>query len=142
MSSLGPGPFLLFAVVFAMSAVGVALFRVWSNRRGLLDVPNERSSHSMPTPRGGGLIIVLVSLFAYASISILFNLPMSWGYFCGASLVALVSWLDDLWSLPFWTRLIVHIAAAIVLISDVGAWSELTIPLLDYRIETGDFVGR
>lgn len=142
MNRLGAGPFLLLAIVFATSAVGVALFRVWSNRRGLLDLPNERSSHSTPTPRGGGLIIVLISLCAYVSISIPFNLPLSWGYLFSAGLVAVVSWLDDLWSLPFWTRLIVHIAAAVVLTSDVGAWSELTIPLLDYRIETGFFVGR
>lgn len=142
MNSLSAGAFLLFAVVFAMSTVGVALFRVWSNRRGLLDIPNERSSHSMPTPRGGGLIIVIVSLCAYASISILFDLPVSWGYLVGATVVAFVSWLDDLWSLPFWMRLLVHIAAAVVLTSDVGAWSDVTVPFADYRIALGSVPAR
>jgi UDP-N-acetylmuramyl pentapeptide phosphotransferase/UDP-N-acetylglucosamine-1-phosphate transferase len=37
-------------------------------------------------------------------------------------LVAVVSWLDDLYSLRFWSRLIVHIAAAGVLVADLGPW--------------------
>jgi Fuc2NAc and GlcNAc transferase len=141
MTSLGVGPYILFAVVFALSACGVALFRVWSNRRGLLDVPNERSSHSRPTPRGGGLIIVFISLAAYAMFSIVFDLPASWGYFIGAALVAGVSWLDDLYTLPFWMRLIVHIAAAVVLVLQVGAWSEFTLPVVDQRFEIGSLAG-
>ena len=113
---------LLFASAFAASWLGVALFRRWSLARNLLDVPNERSSHSAPTPRGGGLIIVLVCLFGYLVIHLIFTVPFSKGYFIGALMVAIVSWLDDLYSLPFWSRLIVHVAAAGVLVADLGAW--------------------
>ena len=42
---------------FAASAAGVALLRRWASRRRLLDLPNERSLHTRPTPLGGGLAI-------------------------------------------------------------------------------------
>lgn len=113
---------LFFSSAFAASWLGVAIFRRWSLARDLLDVPNERSSHSAPTPRGGGLVIVLVCLFGYLAIHLIFAVPFSTGYFFGALMVAVVSWLDDLYSLPFWSRLIVHIAAAGVLVADLGFW--------------------
>ena len=42
---------------FVASAALVALLRRWASRRRLLDLPNERSLHSQPTPLGGGLAI-------------------------------------------------------------------------------------
>jgi UDP-N-acetylmuramyl pentapeptide phosphotransferase/UDP-N-acetylglucosamine-1-phosphate transferase len=107
----------------------------------LFDLPNERSSHSTPTPRGGGVVIVLVCLAGYLIIGFILGLPASWGYLVGAFLVATVSWLDDLYSLPFWSRLIVHIAAASILISDVGFWSELSMPLLSGELSLGRAFG-
>ena len=53
---------LILALVSAsMSAAGVFLVRKWTLKRGMLDIPNERSSHSEPTPRGGGIVIAAVS---------------------------------------------------------------------------------
>ena len=142
MSSLNTGIQLsLFVGAFAASAIGVGLFRRWSHRRELFDVPNERSSHSFPTPRGGGLVIVIVCLSLYLVMGLLLQLPFSWGYFCGALLVSIVSWMDDLYSLPFWSRLFVHLAAAVLLISDVGIWSQLFIPLTATTLPIGNILG-
>jgi Fuc2NAc and GlcNAc transferase len=132
---------ILFAAGFLVTAIGVAVFTRLSLRRGLFDIPNERSSHSTPTPRGGGLIIVLVSLAGYAAMGWTFGLPISWGYIVGALMVAAVSWLDDLSSLPFWARLIIHIAAALILILDVGFWSSIALPLVPNDIWLGNVVG-
>src|SRR5688500_307431 len=100
---------LFFAAAFAASWTGVLLFHRWSLGRNLLDIPNDRSSHSTPTPRGGGLVIAFLGLLGYAIAALVFDAPFSWGFFLGAALIAIVSWLDDLYSLPFWSRLIVHI---------------------------------
>lgn len=132
---------LTFALALLASWVGVAVFRRWSLRRDLMDHPNDRSSHSIPTPRGGGLIIVVVTLLSYAVIAAVFSTPFSWGYFVGAVIVAGVSWFDDLYSLPFWSRLIVHIAAAIALIVDVGYWNDVFVPLLTVSIPVGTVLG-
>ena len=103
-----------------MAAFGAAfLFTGWLRRyalaRNLLDVPNARSSHFSPTPRGGGVAIVLV---------VLAGLPLLWwqgvvsgavlAAFAGAGgLVALVGWLDDQSHVAARWRLLVHFAAAI-----------------------------
>ena len=45
--------------------------RRWAPRLGLVDIPNERSSHEKPTPKGGGLGIVLalsISLTVYFAV--------------------------------------------------------------------------
>jgi UDP-N-acetylmuramyl pentapeptide phosphotransferase/UDP-N-acetylglucosamine-1-phosphate transferase len=131
----------LLAVGLSVSWVGVELFRRWSLGKDLLDVPNERSSHTAPVPRGGGLIIVLACLIGYALIALIFHTPFSIGYVTGALLVALVSWLDDLYSLAFWKRLIVHFAAAGILVIDLGGWEKIGLPLTAFEVGLGPIFG-
>ncbi len=117
-----------FFVFFLLTAAGVEAYRRWSLRRGILDHPNERSSHESPTPRGAGLVIFLVCLAAYAGFGAFGNFPLSWGYIGGAIVLAVVSWLDDLVSLSFVHRLIAHSAAALLLIADAGYVGSLDLP--------------
>ena len=131
----------LLGTMFVASYLGVSLFRRWSLRRNLLDVPNDRSSHTIPTPRGGGLVIAILSLVGYAIMGSIFDAPFSRGYFIGAVLVSVVSWLDDLYSLPFWSRLLVHFAAAAALVTDLGFWTRLAIPLTSTDIPLGTYFG-
>ena len=49
--------FLPAAAIASLLMTGV--LRRYALTRSLLDIPNERSSHSVPTPRGGGVAIVL-----------------------------------------------------------------------------------
>ncbi len=134
-------PIILFAAAFFASLLGISLFTRWSLNRGFFDVPNERSSHSKPTPRGGGLLIVLVCLSGYLVLGPVLGLTVSWGYFAGALLVAVISWLDDLYSVPFWGRLVVHLAAAGILILDIGFWSDLYLPLISAHVPLGSLIG-
>lgn len=48
--------------VLLLSHVAVGLVRQWAEQQQVLDIPNERSSHSKPTPSGGGLAIVFCSV--------------------------------------------------------------------------------
>ena len=48
-----------FVLVACASSLGVAAVVRFTRRHQILDLPNQRSSHSVPTPRGGGLVIVL-----------------------------------------------------------------------------------
>lgn len=129
------------AFAFLAALAGVGIYRKWSTTRGLFDVPNERSSHSTPTPRGGGVVIAAVSLTGYLVLTQLSTMPFSWGYFAGGGLVAAVSLLDDIYSLPFWSRLFIHILAAYLLIADVGAWTHVWLPVVSQELELGSVVG-
>ena len=120
---------LIYSGIFIASYIGVGFFRRWSSRRGILDVPNERSSHTQPTPRGGGLIIVLISLGFYFFYTVFYTQTFWWNYFAGALLVAAVSWLDDLFSISFLWRFLIHIAAATVVLMDFPGFEAENFPL-------------
>ena len=122
----------VLAATTALSWAGVRVFRTWALRRSFLDIPNQRSSHIRPTPRGGGLVVVLVTILGWVAIGIRFQPQASWitllTYACGASLIAAVSWFDDLQSLSAKTRIGVHSLCALAAVSAIGYWQ--AIPLL------------
>jgi len=120
-------------IVCPLAYFGVGLIRSWAERQRLLDVPNERSSHTHPTPRGGGLVIVVLSTLGLV-LGWLFN--PAWApvilvvYLVGAWLIAAVSWLDDLRSLPNRMRFAAHSLAALLAIVAFGYWRVVSIPLV------------
>jgi UDP-N-acetylmuramyl pentapeptide phosphotransferase/UDP-N-acetylglucosamine-1-phosphate transferase len=81
-------------------------------RRAVLDRPNERSLHAAPVPRGGGIAVVATILLAWV---VLIGLGLSpratLTVLVGAVLLAAVSWIDDLRSLPPAVRLAVQLVA-------------------------------
>lgn len=89
---------------------------------GLIDRPNERSSHSAPTPRGGGIAIVLSVSLSLAVLVKLVDLPT--GMFAalagGGAAVAIIGFLDDCRPRAAWLRLLVHIAAALWALAWLG----------------------
>ena len=117
---------LTFAAAFCVSYIGVGIYRRWGVHNQVLDFPNERSSHTEPTPYGAGIVLVFLCLVAYVPISLYIAGPISWGYFFGALMVALISFLDDLYKVAFWLRLLVHSTAAFTLIIDQGTWHGIT----------------
>jgi UDP-N-acetylmuramyl pentapeptide phosphotransferase/UDP-N-acetylglucosamine-1-phosphate transferase len=119
----------VFIVFFLLTAAGVETYRRWSLSRGILDHPNERSSHEAPTPRGAGLVIFVVCLAGYVAFGIYGLYAISWGYVGGAVVLAVISWLDDLVSLSFILRLIALSAAALLLIADAGYVASVDLPL-------------
>lgn len=125
---LGVG--VLTAVV---SWLGVAAVRRVAERRHILDLPGARSLHTRPVPRGGGLAVVMVCLGALLGLRFvgLPSSPLLGGWVVvGGVLVASVSWVDDLHSLPVVARLAVHVAAAGCVLVAVGATQVTDIPLL------------
>lgn len=132
-------PVVLAVTAFLLTFIGVDFFRRWSLRIGLLDIPNDRSSHSSPIPRGAGLVIATVCLVLYSAISILSTGGFYYSYLAAAILVASISWLDDLYSVPFQWRLAVHIIAAILLVSGLGYPTEIYIPGSNEFVHIGFF---
>ena len=118
-------------IVFSSAYLGVSAIRRWALERSILDIPNQRSSHTQPVPRGGGLAIVAISLFGVAVCRVL--LPdWPWtglrAYLTGGLLIALVSWLDDIRSLPNWIRFGAHCLGAALLLLGFGFWDHIRLP--------------
>ncbi|WP_333873144.1 MraY family glycosyltransferase [Methylobacter sp.] len=82
--------------------------------KNLIDIPNERSSHSVPTPRGGGVAIVVAFLVIIPILN-LFDLLSSaacWALWGAGSAVAVTGFLDDHGHIAARWRLLVHFGAA------------------------------
>ena len=118
--------------MWILIACGVGLFSWWLTDRlataasvlGPIDHPNERSLHQLPTPRTGGIAIV-VSVFAGIivwsimalwtegkSSSGLDSSPETISILTGTLFLAIVSFLDDRKGLPVWIRFGCHLVAA------------------------------
>jgi UDP-N-acetylmuramyl pentapeptide phosphotransferase/UDP-N-acetylglucosamine-1-phosphate transferase len=115
-------------------ATGCALF--WLRRRSILDHPNERSSHVMPTPRGGGLAVVPVVLLAWIVASVLGVAPhTTLVAVAGAAFLGYVSWRDDRGGVRIAYRLLAQFAAigvGLALLPGVGhVFSGLLPPTVD-----------
>lgn len=103
---------LLLAGVVSWSLTG--LIRRYALARSLLDIPNKRSSHTVPTPRGGGMAIVLtfvVSLLIFAGMGRP-EMPILSSLLGAGVLVALVGFIDDHQHIAARWRLLMHVIAA------------------------------
>jgi UDP-N-acetylmuramyl pentapeptide phosphotransferase/UDP-N-acetylglucosamine-1-phosphate transferase/uncharacterized SAM-binding protein YcdF (DUF218 family) len=99
-----------------------------------LDIPNGRSSHAVPTPRGGGIAIVIVTvlllLLSVASGADM-SLSRTVAFVVTAVSVAGVSLVDDWWKvLSAKLRLALHFAVALVFVLVIGTLSEAYLPIL------------
>jgi Fuc2NAc and GlcNAc transferase len=95
----------------------------------MLDIPNERSSHTRPTPRGGGLGIAIVVLIGIALAGAVRWIPFrtAVGLEGGVLAVAVIGWLDDHRGLPALVRAAVHLAAATWAVAWLGGYARLAV---------------
>ncbi|HEV7123114.1 MAG TPA: glycosyltransferase family 4 protein [Rhodanobacter sp.] len=124
---------------FSISLLVVGGAIGYARRRGMLDLPGQRRSHQVPTPRGGGVGIVVAMLVCLPGI--VWSLhpadlsPILLASLCAALvLVALAGWWDDHRSLPALPRLAAQLLAvacfSVTLLGDELSWWWLPLLLL------------
>ena len=118
---------MILTLCFAWVATGVA--RRHALRHAILDVPNVRSSHETPTPRGGGIAIVAAFLSAliFLVCTALLSTNIAFALIAGGGAVAVAGYLDDRKTLPAGIRICVHIIAAALAIILVGGVTQSTL---------------
>src|SRR5215469_7537140 len=112
-----------------LSAAMTGAVRKFALSRGVLDIPNQRSSHAVPIPRGGGTSIVVVTTAGLLILGCRGNVPWSLVAALGGGglVVALVGFLDDRSALPAGIRLLAHLGAASWAVIWLGAPSALQV---------------
>ncbi len=124
---------IVFLALTGISYGFVKYLILWTERRQIMDIPNERSSHTTPTPRGGGLAIVILTLagwLIYGLIAQVDFFTIVLPYILGGILIATISWIDDLRSLTPYQRFAAQFAGAILIVIGIGYWHQIDIPYL------------
>lgn len=116
----------LLITAILLLLVELLYFKI-ADRFNIIDKPNLRSSHKSITLRGGGIIF----LFAIWIYAVFFGFQYVW-FVVGATLIAAISFADDVASVPNRFRLVVHFAAMLMMFYQLGflAWGQWYIVLI------------
>ena len=119
------GGLFFFSLLLTWGVKGYAI------RKAILDHPNERSSHTMPTPRGGGLAIVITFYLGAGYLYATDTLdPQLFYAFVSAFPLIIVSFLDDIYTLGSKIRLAAQLLASIFALAALGGVETLSLPLI------------
>jgi Fuc2NAc and GlcNAc transferase len=113
-----------FASLFLTARV-----RAYALRNDVLDRPNERSSHTAPTPRGGGLAMLVAALVALA-VGVLIHIVQvrhALALAPGIAILGVIGWLDDHGGLSARVRLAAHLLAAVIALAALGGVPEMQV---------------
>lgn len=117
-----------FFITLILIATILLYFRV-ANYYNIIDKPNERSSHIKVTLRGGGIIFYFGVVFS----SLFFGIVYPY-FLIGLTMIALISFLDDIQEVKSWLRLLIHSISMLLMFYDCGLfllpWPFLIISLI------------
>jgi len=113
---------IFFITFFLLTLLFTGILRVYALKVNIIDLPNERSSHSVPTPRGGGIAIVISFLLGllWSGYAGYISLQICLLFFVAGFCVALIGWFDDRGHVDAKWRLLVHFCSAILVVYACG----------------------
>lgn len=116
---------------------GTGQVRRYALARSVMDIPNARSSHTVPTPRGGGVAIVVTFLAGLVVLYAMGQLDTAFFAACAGAgaLIAAVGFLDDHGHIPARWRLLGHFGAAVWALAWLGGMPP--VDLLGWTVSLG-----
>lgn len=126
----------LMLVVLGISLLLTWVLRRYALARSLMDIPNNRSSHSVPTPRGGGVAIVLSFLVASPLLTFFVDVswPYIWALWGAGALIAVIGFLDDHGHIAARWRLLAHFSASIWALAWLGGLPPIKLLGMDFNL--------
>jgi Fuc2NAc and GlcNAc transferase len=122
---------LIFFIAAFITSILVWLIRRYALRhnQSLMNVPNFRSSHSVPTPQGGGLAFVISFLLFVPILAVLSDLPWPevWAFMGSGILVSMIGFADDHGHVAIHWRLLAHFFGATWVLFWLGGCPPLSI---------------
>jgi Fuc2NAc and GlcNAc transferase len=125
---------MFYLILFFLSVCLTYTIKVIAEKKSIMDIPNNRSAHTRPTPRGGGLAIIVIfyiglfylrdSIESRLFYALLFALP-----------VAIIGILDDFFTLSSKIRLLTHSISAIGTLYYVAAVNEIDFGIFVFQGE-------
>ncbi len=121
--------FLVLAICFAISAMLTRYLIGDAEQRQLLDIPNERSSHTTPTPTGGGMAIVVTFICFLLAVGLIFKVAVGEVFVLAitGAVLAIVGYIDDHRHIPAQWRLLIHFLVALMLLLSLSQQPGLSV---------------
>lgn len=131
------------SLILALGCAALAAAITWAMAHFavLVDVPNARSSHKRPTPRGGGVGILGAFAVGLAGLHLatgLLSEPALLAFAAAAAIMGLAGLADDVWAMNFTAKLAAQVIASLVAMAGGLVISTLYIPGLG-AVELGSF---
>jgi Fuc2NAc and GlcNAc transferase len=110
------------SAAFVLALAGTGAMRYYALRKNLLDLPNQRSSHTAPTPRGGGMAIVTAFFASLLGVALITKMHVSLvsALVVGGGGIAIIGFLDDHRTVSAGLRFGVHVAVALLVVFLLG----------------------
>lgn len=102
---------MIYFGLFFLSVVLTYVIKVYATHKAVFDIPNERSSHSRPTPRGGGLAIVIVFYIGLLYFKESIDSRLFYALLCAIP-ISFISFLDDIFTLSSKIRFFIQSVSA------------------------------
>lgn len=110
---------LYVVIAFLLFVAMLVYFRI-ADRYNIIDKPNERSSHTKLTIRGGGIVFYLGALAWF-----IWSGAMYTYFFAGLTLIMLISFLDDILTLSNRIRISIHLLSVVLLFLEVQLFDQV-----------------
>lgn len=110
---------MIYILIFLILLIAELIYFRIADHFNIIDKPNERSSHTRITLRGGGVVFYIGMLLCTA----FYGFQYPW-FLLGLTLIAGISFIDDVHSVPNRYRLLCHFAAMLLMFYQWGLFTE------------------
>ena len=123
---------MIYISLFILSIVLTYTIRSYANKKAIFDIPNERSSHVTPTPRGGGLAIIIVFYIGLIYFWDDIDRKLFYALLCAIP-IALISLLDDFITLSSKLRFFIQSISALGALYFLGGVTSIDFILFELQ---------
>jgi len=110
---------MLYLTLFILSLILTYMIRLYADKKSILDIPNDRSSHITPTPRGGGVGIVILFFASVIYLRDSIDSSLFYALLCAIP-IATISLIDDILTISSKIRILVQSISSILALYALG----------------------
>lgn len=108
----------MILLIFGLLVFSILAYFKIADHYNIIDKPNQRSSHKHITIRGGGIVFYIGAVLYFFFYGLRYPL-----FALGLSLIAIISFIDDIKTIPSRVRIVFHFAAMLLMFYDCGLYS-------------------
>jgi Fuc2NAc and GlcNAc transferase len=123
---------MIYIALFIVSIVFTYSIKVYALKKSVMDIPNERSSHAVPTPRGGGAAIIMVFYIGLFYFRESVDVQLFYALLCGLP-IALIGLLDDIFTLSSKIRFLIQSISTIMALYFLGGVASIDFVLFELQ---------